>query len=226
MIVILGGGPAGRTAAVRLGAAGEEVILVDRGGLGGQCLHHGCMVVCALADVARSYQEYRNLERLGVLRGEISVSFPQMLAAMTDIQMTITDVLREETESSGVTVISGEDGRVEGDRVFIGDREIEAESILIATGSRPIIPPLPGIELDGVYSAHTLSQMPELPGRIAIIGGGVMAAEFASVLAARSTCSAAASSWEGSTAGSVMPPGPTFRTSGSASTWKWKRSQV
>jgi len=54
MILVIGGGPAGRLAAMRLARAGREVTLAERGGLGGQCLHHGCMVVCALADVART----------------------------------------------------------------------------------------------------------------------------------------------------------------------------
>lgn len=181
MIVILGGGPAGRTAAVRLGAAGREVVLVDKGGLGGQCLHHGCMVVCALADAAKTVRDYHTLERRGILGGEISVSFSTLLTGMAEIQQTITGVLREETETAGVTVISGKEGRFDGERVYAGDREIEAEHVLIATGSQPKIPLIDGIGLDGVYTAHTLARMQALPGRIAIIGGGVMGAEFAAI---------------------------------------------
>lgn len=64
MIVILGGGPAGRTVAMQLGLEGKEVTLVEKKGLGGQCLHHGCMVVCALNDVARTISSSRSLEHL------------------------------------------------------------------------------------------------------------------------------------------------------------------
>ena len=63
MIAVLGGGPAGRIAAMQLGLAGREVTLVEKGGLGGQCLHHGCMVVCALNDIARHLFFSRDLNR-------------------------------------------------------------------------------------------------------------------------------------------------------------------
>ncbi|MDD1639467.1 MAG: FAD-dependent oxidoreductase, partial [Methanomicrobiales archaeon] len=64
MIVVIGAGPAGRFGAMRLARAGREVTLVDRAGVGGQCLNHGCMVVCALSDVARTVRYARTMADL------------------------------------------------------------------------------------------------------------------------------------------------------------------
>ena len=179
MIVVLGGGPAGRTAAIRLAQAGKDVTLVEAGGIGGQRLHHGCMVVCALNDVARSIAQARNLYTLGILDKIPSVRFPQLLGEMRGIQEKIRSVLDAETRAAGVEVQYGREGRLEDGNVFIGDDPVEAEAVILATGSRPRIPDIPGTGLSNVYNPHTLSEIDNLPDRLVVIGGGVMAAEFA-----------------------------------------------
>jgi len=178
MIGILGGGPAGRTAAMKLGLAGEDVTLVERGGLGGQCLHHGCMVVCALNDVARALHQARNLANLGILESVPSFSFPETIRQMASVQAKIEKILDAETRSCGVSVVRGE-GRVDGESLFLDGERLETSALIIATGSLPRIPSIPGVQTPGVWTAHTLTSMPALPDHILVIGGGIMAAEFA-----------------------------------------------
>jgi dihydrolipoamide dehydrogenase len=181
MILVIGGGPAGRLAAMRLARAGREVTLVEKAGLGGQCLHHGCMVVCALSDVARTMRYAGTLADLGVLDRPPRVSYPALMAEMVKIQATITRVLDEETLASGpVSVVRGE-GSLDGGCPCIDGNRVEAEAVLAATGSRPAIPRAGGVDLPGVVTAHTLPAWRDLPPRIAVIGGGVMAAEFAHI---------------------------------------------
>jgi dihydrolipoamide dehydrogenase len=156
------------------------VTLLDKGGLGGQCLHHGCMVVCALSDVARTIRYAGTLSDLGVLDRPPRVSYPRLIAEMGKIQDTIARVLGEETKEAGVRICRGE-GSTEGRTPLIDGEPVEAEAILAATGSRPAVPQCRGIDLPGVVTAHTLPAWNELPARIAIVGGGVMAAEFAHV---------------------------------------------
>lgn len=179
MIIVLGGGPAGRTAAMQLGLAGKEVTLVEKKGLGGQCLHHGCMVVCALNDVARTVSSSRAMEHLGITQGVPRVCFRELLIGMAEIQDKIGTVLDAETRSCGVDIWYGRSGRLEGRSVFVDGDPVEAEAVIVATGSFPRIPEIPGISLPGVYHPHTLSRMPAIPERLLIIGGGIMAAEFA-----------------------------------------------
>ena len=184
MIVVIGGGPAGRLAAMRMARAGREVTVVEKGAMGGQCLHHGCMVVCALSDVARTIRYAGTLHDLGVLDRPPRVSYPKLMEEMGKIQETITRVLDRETEEAGVACISRCEGSLEGSTPFIDGKPVQAEAVLAATGSRPMVPDVEGKDLPGVVNAHTLAAWRELPARIAIMGGGVMAAEFAHIFLA------------------------------------------
>ncbi|MCU0628947.1 MAG: NAD(P)/FAD-dependent oxidoreductase [Methanoregulaceae archaeon] len=178
MIVVLGGGPAGRTAAITLALGGREVTLVEKNGIGGQCLHYGCMVVCALNEAARSVTSARHLHELGIVDAVPCIRFPRLLSEMKAVQDQIAGILDAETRGAGVTILYGKEGRIDGKSVFIDGESIPADAIVAATGSRPAIPDVPGIKAEGIYTPHTISLMPELPEEMVIIGGGIMAAEF------------------------------------------------
>lgn len=179
MIVILGGGPAGRIASIRLASGGKEVTLVEHGTIGGQCLHYGCMPVCALNDVARFVQTAGTYKALGITDSIPKIDFPALLHEMQKVQATITSVLDRETRDAGVRILYGNEGKFDGNQVVVGDESLPAEAVILATGSRPNIPDVPGIESPGVFTPHTIWHTDHLPERLAIIGGGVMAAEFA-----------------------------------------------
>ena len=179
MIVILGGGPAGRIASIRLASAGKQVMLVERGGIGGQCLHTGCMPVCALNDVARLIHSAGELRNLGVIDTVPAPDFPVLLAKMGEIQQKIAAILDEETRSAGVEILYGKTGRLSGGMAFTGEEQLKANAIIVSTGSRPYIPAIPGIDLPGVFTSKTLSGMKKLPAKMVIIGGSVVATEFA-----------------------------------------------
>ncbi len=179
MMLVLGGGPAGRLASIRAADAGEQVVLIEKRSLGGQCLHDGCMQVCGFNDIARMIQSARVAERSGATHGVPEVDFPGMLAGVAAIQMDIAAILEQETRSAGVEIIYGAEGRIEDGEAIVGGNAMNADTIIIATGSRPHIPDIPGIGLPGIFTPHTLRNMQNLPERIGIIGGGIMAAEFA-----------------------------------------------
>jgi len=179
MIVILGGGPAGRFAALRLAQAGKQVTLVEHGGIGGQCLHSGCMPVCALNDVARLIHAARELSDLGVVDPVPAPDFPELLRKMGEIQQKIASILDEETRTAGIDIIYGKSGRFSEGIAFAGDEPLEAEAVIASTGSRPYIPAIPGIDLPGVFTSRTLAGMKKLPEKLVLIGGSVAAAEFA-----------------------------------------------
>jgi dihydrolipoamide dehydrogenase len=164
---------------MQLGLAGKEVVLIEKGGLGGQCLHHGCMAVCALNDVARHLFVSRTLHSLGVLDSVPEVSFSRTLSGMREVQAKIASVLDAETRGCGVQIRQKATGRVDGSSLFVDGDLVETDRIVIATGSLPRIPDIPGIRLGGVYTPHTLSSMHKVPEHLLIIGGGIMAAEFA-----------------------------------------------
>ncbi len=189
MITVIGGGPAGRLAALRLAGYGREVRLIDGRpeGLGGQCLHHGCMVINAHNDAAKTVESARSLAALGILDHTPLLSYGALKAGMADIQETIAAVIGKETLEAGVEVIQGH-ATVNGKEVFLdGERETASEALLIATGSRPLVPAIPGTGRTGVYTAHTLHRLRHRPARMVIIGGGVVACEYAYAFAAYGT---------------------------------------
>jgi dihydrolipoamide dehydrogenase len=181
MIIVIGGGPAGRIGAMRLAQAGKEVLLVERRKIGGQCLHERCMTICAYNDVARLIEYARTQRDLGILDTVPAVSYPVLRRRLLEIQQKLSSVLDAETRRAGVEVVYGSEARLEGPRVFIDDEETRADAVLAATGSYAAIPDIPGVDLPGVYTYQTLHEMADLPRRLAIIGGGVVAAEFAHV---------------------------------------------
>ncbi|EHQ37049.1 FAD-dependent oxidoreductase [Methanoplanus limicola] len=180
MITVIGGGPAGRYGAIKLASEGEEVILIEkRGPLGGQCLHQGCMVICALNDIAKHLDESRRFKELGIISGETSVSYPDAVSRMTEIHATISGILKKETENAGVEIRNAE-AEVDCPEVYTGKETLYPDKMLISTGSKPFVPEIPGAELKGVYNPHTvIPGLKDIPERICIIGGGVIAAEYA-----------------------------------------------
>ncbi len=183
-VTVIGGGPAGRIAAMHLASAGRQVRLVERRTLGGQCLLYGCMLVNALNDAARTVANARRLASLHALAEAPTIDLRGLLDATAGIQATITGVLEAETEEAGVEVIRGISAGFDGARAVIDGRTVDSGAVIIATGSRPALPTVPGITREGVYTAATLASMPSLPERCVIVGGGVQAVEFAYIFAA------------------------------------------
>ena len=182
-VTVIGGGPAGRFAAMHLASAGREVRLVERRTLGGQCLSYGCMLVNALNDAARAMADARRLASLGVVAGDLQVDLPGLFAATAAVQATITGVLGDETAGAGVEVLGGASAGFDGSRAVIDGRPVESEAVILATGSRPALPAVPGIAREGVFTAATLASMRTVPDRVAVLGGGVQAVELAYIFA-------------------------------------------
>ncbi len=153
--------------------------LIEHGGIGGQCLHFGCMPVCALNDVARFIHSARLFIIWGLLIPFLISVFQQFFQRCGQSRKRSLLFLDTETRSAGVNIIYGKTGRLEGKKVFAEDEQMDADAVIAATGSRPHIPDIEGIDLKGVYTPHTLFGMKELPKKLVIVGGGVMAAEFA-----------------------------------------------
>lgn len=184
MIYIIGGGPAGRMAALRLASAKKEVTILEKRALGGQCVHDGCMLVCALNDAARVVRESQFLVKRGIAAGEITVQYPALIEELERIQSKLAHILEKETKDAGVTIEYGAAAEIRGRDLFVNGEVREAEKIIIAGGGEMNIPDVPGTNLIGCYTARTLRTMRDLPKRLVIVGGGISAAEFAYIFSA------------------------------------------
>lgn len=184
MIFIIGGGPAGRMAALRLGGAGKKVTLLERKAIGGTCIHDGCMLVCGLNDIARTINTTSFLQKQNAIQGSVSVKYPEIIQNIEKVQKRLEFILERETKAAGVEIEYGADAEIRDGKLFVNNEPREAESIIIATGAGIHVPDIPGNYLEGTYTAKTIRTMPVLPKKLAIIGGGFSAAEFAYIFAA------------------------------------------
>ncbi|WP_419926292.1 dihydrolipoyl dehydrogenase [Candidatus Poriferisocius sp.] len=187
-VVVVGGGPGGYAAALYGAAAGLDIALVEKQKLGGTCLHVGCIPAKELLETAAVYRTVAHADQFGISAGPPTVD---MGAAQTRKQK-IVDQLHKGVgsllEGRKVTVLDGW-GAIGPDRsVSISGGESEAatvtaDHVILATGSVPRS--LPGFEVDGerVMTSDELLSVSELPGRAAVIGGGAIGLEFASLLA-------------------------------------------
>ena len=179
-VAILGGGPGGYEAAIRCAQYGLRVALIEARELGGTCLNRGCIPTKALLHGAEVYQSVLDAKSLGIKAEAVTLDYAA-LVAYKDRQVTKLRRGVEALEKAyGVTVIAGF-GRLTGQHeLCVGETSLTAGSIILATGSKPAVPPIPGIE-NAIDSDAVLS-MTALPQSAAIIGGGVIGIELATLL--------------------------------------------
>jgi dihydrolipoyl dehydrogenase len=177
-MLIIGGGPAGRTAAMEAAQLGEEVVLIERKQVGGTCLHEGCMVVSGLNDVARFYLDSQKYTEMGIISEECTVNFKKVAQGVKRITDKIGKILEIETRETGAEIISGE-AKLMDSMVEVKGEKHDYDKLLIATGARPFLPQISGVE--HAINYQDVLDLKKIPGKVLIVGGGAIAAEFANI---------------------------------------------
>ena len=187
-VIVIGGGPGGYAAALYGAAAGLNIAVVENNKLGGTCLHVGCIPAKELLEAASVYRAVQHAGEFGVLAGEPSIDWSVVLGRKQKVIDQLVAGVSGLLKHRKVTVYSGT-GSVSGPgtvSVDPGDGEpsqtLSAESIIIASGSVPRT--IPGFEVDGkiVVTSDELFFMESLPASAAVIGGGAIGCEFASMM--------------------------------------------
>jgi dihydrolipoamide dehydrogenase len=182
-LIVIGAGPGGYEAAAHAGRMGKKVALIERGALGGVCLHAGCIPTKTLLRSAQVLGEARNAAAYGVrVAGAAELDMAAVLARQKRIVATLERGVAGLLKRAGVDLIRGQGEMVASGAVRVGAETYQARNILIATGSRPTVPPLPGIE--SALDSTAALNLSAVPSSIAIIGGGYIGLEFASFFAA------------------------------------------
>ncbi|WP_423407340.1 dihydrolipoyl dehydrogenase [Heyndrickxia sp. MSNUG] len=195
-LVILGGGTGGYVAAIRASQLGLKTAIVEKGKLGGTCLHKGCIPSKALLRSAEVFATAKKSEEFGVTTGEVGVNFAKVQERKEKIVEQLHKGVQHLMKQGKIDVYEGL-GRILGPSIFSpmpGTISVEMnngeenemlipKNVIVATGSRPRT--LPGLEADGQYvmTSDEALVMEELPKSIIIVGGGVIGIEWASMLA-------------------------------------------
>lgn len=184
-VIILGGGPGGYLAAERLGHAKKKVLLVEEQYLGGTCLNVGCIPTKSLLNSAKLYLHARHSEQFGVTAGNVAFDWGRVQAWKDEVVKTLVGGVGMAERKAGVEVANAHGTLVGPGVVEVAGERKTADHVIIATGSVPVMPPIPGAKDNpAVVDSTGLLALESFPSRLAVIGGGVIGVEFASLFAA------------------------------------------
>lgn len=179
-VAIIGGGPAGYTAAERAGKAGLSVVLFEKNSVGGVCLNEGCIPTKTLLYASKLYDSCVHARKYNVSAGEVSFDLPKMIARKSKVVRKLVLGVKAKLTGANVTLVNGEAFIVDAHTVRCAGEIYECENLILCTGSQTVIPPIPGIEKVGYWTHRDALDNKEIPRSLAIIGGGVIGMEFAS----------------------------------------------
>jgi len=194
-VIIIGGGPGGYVAAERLGAshqggAKKKVLLVEKKDLGGTCLNVGCVPTKTLLNSAKLYAHALEGAKFGVKAESLSFDWTAMQAWKTEVVQKLRAGITSTEKRLGVEILAGEARLLGPGKVEVKDASgavavHEAVAVIVATGSIPAMPPIPGAKDNPkIVDSTGLLELKELPKRLCVIGGGVIGVEFAGLFAA------------------------------------------
>ncbi|MCL2033406.1 MAG: dihydrolipoyl dehydrogenase [Oscillospiraceae bacterium] len=187
-LIVIGGGPAGYLAGERAGHAGLKTAVIEKRSLGGVCLNEGCIPSKAFLNSAKIYEYAIGGEKYGVTTKGASIDHKKVVERKNGVVKQLVSGVAATLKANGATVIKGEAkilGRDEtGFLVEVNGEKLTAKKLLVASGSVPVIPPIPGVK-DGLESGFVMTNreildMTDVPERLVVIGGGVIGLEMAS----------------------------------------------
>ena len=182
-LAVIGAGPGGYVAAIRAAQLGKKVALVEKGKLGGTCLNVGCIPSKSLLRHSELVQEIRKANEWGIQTGEMTIDFTKLMKRKDRVVDTLKNGIGYLIKKNRITLFEGT-ATVSNDLVVTaGAKQLRAKDIILATGSRPFVPPIPGLDQADYLTTDTFFELQKLPGKLVIIGGGVIAIELAFAVA-------------------------------------------
>lgn len=183
-LIILGGGPAGYTAAERAARGGLNTLLIEKRALGGVCLNEGCIPTKTLLYSAKIWHLAEDAKKYGIEASADQFLMDKVNARKNKVVRKLVAGIKGKMTNAGVTVVTGE-GEILAPTtpkeysVKVGEGTYTAPRLLLASGSETFVPPIPGLDTVEYWTSREALESKELPKSIAIIGGGVIGMEFA-----------------------------------------------
>ena len=189
-IVIIGGGPGGYVAAIRASQLNAEVTLIEKEHIGGTCLNKGCIPTKVLLHAAGEFENInKGLKDYGIKVTGAELDWEKLQKRKTIIVRKLVAGVDNLLKSNKVTKIMGEGSFLNKNQLRVkasdgNETTVDFDYAIIATGSKPVIIPIPGVELPGVLTSDEVLSLKEIPKSMVIIGGGVIGSEIAAVFGA------------------------------------------
>ena len=185
-LAIIGGGPAGYTAAEKASKAGKDVVLFEQNAVGGTCLNVGCIPTKSLLYGAKQYYNATHAQKYGVTAENVTFDFAAMQKRKTIVVRKLVAGIKARLNNEHCTMVNGFakilDNIRQVWRIECNGETYEAENLMICTGSTNFVPPIPGIKDNpAVWDSTDALAATELPKSIIIVGGGVIGMEFATL---------------------------------------------
>ncbi|WP_286945596.1 dihydrolipoyl dehydrogenase [Acetobacterium sp. UBA5834] len=182
-VAVLGGGPGGYEAAIRCSQYGLKTVLIEARELGGTCLNRGCIPTKALLHGAEFYDEAKGAQEFGVLFNNLAFDYEKLAAYKDKIVSRLRKGIEGLEKAHGVTVIKGFGVLKNANEIAVNGETVVADHIILATGSAPFLPPIPGVDNKSVMTSDEVLEMKQCPESLVIIGGGIIGIEFATLYA-------------------------------------------
>lgn len=183
-LIVIGAGAAGLVSAYIAAATRAKVTLIERHKMGGDCLNYGCVPSKTLIRTAIFLQQVKNSASLGVAQANAQYDFAEVMSRVQRVIRTVEphDSIERYTQL-GVEVLQGEAIITSPWTVTINGQTLTTRAIVIATGARPVVPKIPGLEAVRYYTSGTIWSLTERPERLIVLGGGPIGCELAQAFA-------------------------------------------
>ena len=181
-VLVIGGGPGGYVAAIRAAQLGAKVALVESAEIGGTCLNRGCMPTKALLHSSEVYEQATNSQSIGIIANDVAIDWDRVQKNRQEVTNKLTGGVRALIKMNKISLVEGSAEFTGAKTVKVGERELSAEHIIIATGSYPIMPPIPGVkESKACIDSTACLTLDHIPESMLVIGGGVIGIELGAV---------------------------------------------
>lgn len=186
-VVVLGGGPGGYVAAIRAAKLGKKVALIEARELGGTCLNRGCIPSKTLLRHAEVIETIEKARKWGIETGEMTFSLSKMLARKDAVIQQLRNGISHLLKQGKIDVYNGIGNVQAGGEITVQLAEkkesIRGDKIILATGSRPLVPAIEGIDKAAYFTSDTIFDIDKIPKSMVIIGGGIIGVELACIFA-------------------------------------------
>jgi dihydrolipoamide dehydrogenase len=180
--IVIGSGPGGYVAAIRAAQLGMRTVVVEKDKVGGRCLNYACIPAKAVLRTADVLQEVRDADEFGLKVADPEVDYPAVMARREKVISTLVGGVGGLFKKNGIELVEGEAKLAGGGKVSVNGADLQAKTIVLATGS--LAKPIPGAQFGGrVIGTEEAWALPELPKSIAVVGAGASGAEIASAYA-------------------------------------------